>query len=129
MGNRTSPVEFRIPYPRDKSRFCKDFGLNRYWAGAHWSIRKKNADKMHDTVAIALSNEKINRETFAKPVKITFWHNDRMDIDNHAVIEKLIVDSLKGWLLDDDSRKFYKARESRFHSEDYIRVRIEVCDG
>lgn len=129
MGNRTSPVEFRVPYPRDKSRFCKEYGLNRYWAGVHWSVRKKNADAMHDTVAAVLSSAKIKRETFAKPVKVTFWHDDRLDIDNHAVIEKLIVDSLRGWLLENDDKRFYRKKVSCFHTEDYIRVRIEVCDA
>lgn len=129
MGNRTSPVEFRIPYPKNKSQFCKEFGLNRYWAGAHWSVRKRNADAMHDTVAVVLTNAHIKRNTFGKPVKITFWHNDRLDIDNHAVIEKLIVDSIRGWLLDNDDKRFYREKVSRFHGEDYIRVRIEVFDG
>lgn len=126
---RTQPVEFCVHYPRNKSRFCKEYGLNAYYAGMHWSRRKDNADRMHAVVTAALVEAKIGRTPFGRPVRITFWHNDRMDIDNHAVVEKLIVDALKGWLLIGDDRRFYTERASKFHAEDCIRVRIEQIGG
>lgn len=128
-AGRTSPVEFVIPYPRNKSQYCKDYGLNAYYAGMHWSRRKQNADRMHDTVTAVLARDGISRLPFNRPVKITFWHDDRMDIDNHAVIEKLIVDALKGWLLLGDDRRFYGERVSKFHAGDGVRVRIELIGG
>lgn len=124
---RTSPVEIRIPYPRNKSQFCKAYGLNSYYAGMHWAQRKQNADRMHAAVTAVLAQEHISRMPFARPVRITFWHNDRMDVDNHAIVEKLIVDALKGWLLTNDDRRFYIERVSKFHADDCIRVRIEVA--
>lgn len=124
---RTQAVEIRVPYPRNKSQFCKSYGLNAYYAGMHWSKRKENADRMHETVAAVLLRDHVSRMPFGKPVRITFWHNTKMDIDNHAIVEKLIVDALKGWLLVNDDRRFYVERVSKFHSEDYIRVRIEVA--
>lgn len=124
---RTSPVEIRIPYPRNKSQFCKAYGLNAYYAGMHWAQRKQNADRMHDTVTAVLAQEHIGRMPFARPVRITFWHNDRMDVDNHAIVEKLIVDALKGWLITNDDRRFYVERVSKFHADDCVRVRIEVA--
>ena len=124
---RTQPVELRIPYPRNKSQFCKNFGLNAYYAGMHWAQRKQNADRMHDTVTAVLAQEHISRMPFEKPVRITFWHDDRMDVDNHAIVEKLVVDALKGWLLTNDDRRFYVERVSKFHADGCIRVRIEVA--
>lgn len=126
-AGRTQPVELKIPYPRNKSQFCKAYGLNAYYAGMHWSRRKDNADRMHDTVTAVLLRDHVSRLPFAKPVRITFWHCDRMDIDNHAVIEKLIVDALKGWLLENDDRRFYVERVSKFHADECVRVRIEVA--
>lgn len=52
------------------------------------------------------------------------WHNTRMDVDNHAAIEKMTVDALKGWLLRDDDRRHYREKHSFFHDENYMRVVI-----
>ena len=30
------------------------------------------------------------------PVYITFYHTDRLDIDNHAAVGKMVVDAIKG---------------------------------
>ena len=47
-----------------------------------------------------------------------------MDVDNHAAIEKMTVDALKGWLLRDDDRRHYREKHSFFHDENYMRVVI-----
>lgn len=118
-------VEFCVPYPRSKSAYCKRYGLNSYWSGKPWPVRKKDADDMHAVVAYALQAQGITRSLFERPVRITFWHDDNMDIDNHAVVEKLIVDALKGWLLENDGKRWYRERISKFHDMDCVRVRIE----
>lgn len=116
---------FYIPYPGNKSAFCKQFGMNAYWAGKHWSKRKQDAQQMHETVRACLLKSRIPKKVFERPARITFWHNDRMDIDNHAAIEKLIADAIKGWILQDDNRRFYVERVSRFWDENCIRVTVE----
>jgi len=116
---------FTVPYPRNMSAFCKRFGLNAYWSGKHWGQRKSDAEYMHRLVWTALSDQGIPRKPFKKPVRIKFQHNDRMDIDNHAAIEKMIVDALKGWLIENDSRKYYAERTSVFYDGDGIRVVVE----
>ena len=55
---------------------------------------------------------------------ITFKWNDRLDIDNHAVMGKMIVDALKGRLIEDDSRRWLKGIAHYFHDEDFISVEI-----
>lgn len=118
-------IEFEIPYPRNRAAYCKRYGLNAYFAGMHWAQRKKNADDMHSVVTYALLGQGIRKKPFENPVKITFWHNTNMDIDNHAVVEKLIVDALKGYLLVNDGKKWYRERTSRYHDADCVKVRIE----
>lgn len=118
-------MEFTMMYPKAMPRFCKRFGLNAYYAGKHWAMRKADADEMHATVHAELYRQHIPKSIFQHPVKITFYWNDRLDVDNHAVLEKYVIDALKGWLLQDDSRKFLRERDTRFHDAPYIRVVIE----
>ena len=56
---------------------------------------------------------------------ISFFWNDRLDIDNHSVMGKMIVDALKGRLIQDDSRPYLKGVCHYWHDEDYIKVEIE----
>lgn len=121
-------MTFTIPYPRTKSgmkQFCKQFGLNSIYAGKHWSKRHEDAEYMHNTVKAALMQQKIPRKLFDRPVKITFFWNDRLDIDNHAYLGKLIADALKGYLIQDDSRKYYSEVTHKFHDSDFIGVEVE----
>ena len=44
-------IAFEIPYPatkRGKAAWNKRFGLNAYYAGKHWSQRKKDAEELHE---------------------------------------------------------------------------------
>ena len=67
----------------------------------------------------------MRRKPFDNPVIITLFWNDRLDIDNHAVMGKMIVDALKGRLINDDNRKWLKGVCHFFHDEDYILVQIK----
>ena len=117
-------VTFRIPYPRDKAGFCKRFGLNAYWSGKHWGKRKRDSEEVHETVRWCLIQQHIHHMDLG-PVRITFQHNDNLDVDNHAAIEKMIVDALKGWLIPDDNKKWYREKISRFGGGDAIVVTVE----
>ena len=114
-------VEFRIPYPPN---FSREYGLNAYYAGLHWSVRKRRADAWHWIVRAALQEYGIPFGIFTRPVKITFYWDDRLDIDNHAIAAKCTVDALKGYLLQDDSRKYLRAVEHRFWDRGSIGVEI-----
>ena len=47
-----------------------------------------------------------------------------LDIDNHAIMGKMIVDAMKGRVIEDDSRRWVKGVCHYFHDGDYISVEI-----
>jgi hypothetical protein len=120
-------MRFKIPYPptkAGKAQWAKDYGLNAYYAGKHWSKRKKDAEFWHALVRSELRKQGIKPRPFREAVIISFWWNDRLDIDNHAAMGKMIVDALKGVLLQDDTKKYVKGVGHLFHDEDYILVEV-----
>lgn len=119
---------FRIPYPptpAGKKQWTKYYGMNAYYAGKHWAQRKKDADFWHGLTRHCMDAAKLRRKPFEKPVIVTFWWNDRLDIDNHAIMGKMIVDAMKGRLIEDDTRRYLKGVSHLFHDEDCIRVVVE----
>ena len=104
-------IKFTIPYPptkKGKSVFCKRFGLNAYYAGKHWSARKRDAEELHWMTRSAMRRAGIRERILRNPVEITFRWDDRLDIDNHAVLGKAIVDGMKGYILQDDNRRYVR---------------------
>lgn len=126
-GRGNHEIRFIIPYPTTKNgraEWSKKYGLNAYWAGKHWAQRKNDADYWHNLVHSELRRQGI-RGGFDRPVSITFRWNDRLDLDNHAAMGKMIVDALKGVVIPDDSRRWFKRLEYGWHDEDWILVEIE----
>ncbi|MCZ2396142.1 MAG: hypothetical protein LC100_06310 [Chitinophagales bacterium] len=112
-------VEFRIPY-----KVTGNEGLNKLYAGGHWAIRKKKADKWHNLVHESLVNQ-VPRRIFDCPVIIDIAYNSKLDIDNHGYLSKLIVDGMKGYLIHEDSRKYVQGLIQRFHDEgEQIIIRV-----
>ena len=123
--------KFRIPYPKSKAaqkQWTKDYGMNAYYAGKHWSVRKRDADYWHRLVQSHMNEQDVRRVPFKRPVIIIFHWNDRLDIDNHAVMGKMIVDAMKGRVIEDDSRRWVKGVCHYFHSEDYILVEVREVE-
>ena len=118
-------IEFAIPYPRG---FTKNYGLNAYYSGMHWAVRKQRADYWHSIVRAAMIEQRVPRKLLYKPVKITFCWDDRLDIDNHAIAGKMTVDAMKGYLLQEDSRRYVRAVEHRYWDRKCIGVEIEEAD-
>lgn len=118
---------FRIPYPESKAgqkQWAKDYGMNSYYAGKHWSVRKRDAEYWHWLVRAAMNEQNVRRAPFKKPVIVIFRWNDRLDIDNHAVMGKMIVDAMKGRVIEDDNRRWVKGVCHYFHDENYIAVEV-----
>lgn len=118
---------FRIYYPSsnsEKKKWNKMYGMNAYYSGKPWQLRRQDAEFWHLLTRSALNRQEVRRTPFEKPVEISFLWNDRLDIDNHAVMGKMIVDALKGRLINDDSRQWLKGVCHYFHEEDYILVQI-----
>lgn len=112
-------VEFRIPY-----KVTGVEGLNKLYAGAHWAIRKKKADKWHSLVHESLVNQ-LPKRLFNCPVIVQIGYNSRLDIDNHGYLSKLIIDGLKGYLIVDDTRKYVTGLIQKFHNEgDQIIIQV-----
>lgn len=123
--------KFRIPYPKSKAaqkQWSKEYGMNAYYAGKHWSVRKRDADYWHRLVQSHMNEQDVRRVPFKRPVIIIFHWNDRLDIDNHAVMGKMIVDAMKGRVIEDDSRRWVKGVCHYFHSEDYILVEVREVE-
>lgn len=116
---------FEIPYPPKKAEWGKKYSMNALYAGKHWTKRKQDAAYWHTLVHHELMRQKVPKRILQKPVVITFFWNDRMDIDNHAYMGKMIVDGLKGYLLADDSRKYLRGVVHRFHDRDCVLVQVE----
>lgn len=119
---------FRIPYPANKAeqkRWSKEYGVNAYYAGKHWAVRKRDADFWHWLTTLNMNQQNIRRTPFKRPVIITFRWNDKLDLDNHAVMGKMIVDAMKGRLIENDDRRFVRGICHYFHDEDYISVEIK----
>ena len=118
-------IRFEIPYPPKKAEWGKKYSMNALYAGKHWARRKQDAAYWHTLVQYELARQKVAKRILQKPVVITFFWNDRMDIDNHGYMAKMIVDGLKGYLLTDDSRKYLRGVVHRFHDRDCVLVQVE----
>lgn len=119
--------KFKIPYPTTpagKTRWTKLYGFNRFYAGCHWAQRKEAADFWHMVTRSCMNNAGVRKRPFESPVIVTFYWNSRLDIDNHCVMGKMIVDGMKGRLIQDDSRRYLKGVEHYFHDEDFILVEV-----
>lgn len=118
---------FTIDYPKssaERKRWNKQYGLNAIYAGKHWSKRNEDKEFWHLMTHAAMNRAHIPRKMFSKPVNITMHWNDGLDIDNHAYMGKMIVDSLTGWLIQNDNRRYVKSVSHEFHDADYILVEI-----
>lgn len=120
-------ITFTLPYPpgkTGKSTFCRKLGLNAYYAGKHWAQRKKEADELHQLTILSLKKAGIRPKVITHPVEVRFFWDDGLDIDNHAVIGKAVVDALKGVLLPDDNPRWFRRVSHEFWSGGAIRVDI-----
>lgn len=119
---------FRIEYPKTKSgrrEWSRQYGLNSIYAGKHWSKRKADAEYWHRITRAAMAREGIGKNPIGKPVTVCFWWNDRLDLDNHSYMGKMIVDGMKGYLIPEDDRRYVAEIIHRWHDEDYILVEVE----
>lgn len=87
-------------------------------------MRKHEADYWHQLVVCTLREQGFRKHIIGEPVSLVFFFNDRLDCSNHAVYVKFIEDALKGFFLEDDSRKYVKSITMAFHDKDAITVQI-----
>ncbi len=119
---------FEIPYPdtpAGKKQWTKRYGMNAYYAGKHWAVRKADADYWHRLTRYEMQRQKVRTEPFKSPVILSFYWNDRLDCSNHAVMAKMIEDALIGRLIEGDSREWVKGIEHYFWDGDSIKVCVK----
>lgn len=120
-------ARFEIPYPTTKrgmTAWNKRFGVNAYYSGKHYQARKRDADELHQIALTCMRRAKIRRHFVSYPVDVRFFWDDRLDVDNHAVMGKAFVDAMKGYILPDDNRRWLKRVSHEFWDEGKIGVEI-----
>ena len=125
-------VVFSIDYPtnkKQKAQWMRAYSLNAIYAGKHWATRKKDSDFWHWLVESALKKAKVPEKAFLFPVSVWILWNDRLDIDNHAYMGKMIVDALKGRLIPEDSRKFFVDVRHSFYPGESILVMVKEIES
>lgn len=123
-----------IPYPenpKEKTRWAREYSLNRYYAGKHWTKRQKDAEFWHSLTKKAVYDAFDYRPPLPaeQPVMFRFYWNSKLDLDNNSAMGKMIVDGLKGILIKDDNRKHVIGISHYFHDENYIKIEIEEIDA
>lgn len=81
--------------------------LNKFYAGVHWTARKKAADEWHSIFYYALKGLKGLPKKLSGPVTVNvtqFCKGRPRDADNTVVACKFFLDALKmgKWIEDDD---------------------------
>ena len=115
-------MTINLDYPRN---YAKLYGMNAIYAGKHWSKRREDAEFWHVYVHSELRKQGIKKRCFKNPVEIAFYWDDRLDLTNEAYAAKLIEDALKGYIIEDDSKKYVKAIHHFIHDKKCITVKIK----
>lgn len=112
-------IEFTLPI-----KINSKLSLNSIYSGLHWSKRQRQSQKIHEIVKLSMQSQNIPKKLFKKPVNISFkWHS-KLDLDNHGYVAKLIIDSLKGHLIFDDTAKYISSITHEYQSESGVKVRL-----
>ena len=115
---------FRIEYPNTpagKKDWNGKYSDNAFYSGKHWGERKRNADYWHNMVRACIDRAGLRKRPFDRPVAITVYWNDRLDVDNHSIMGKMIVEAMKGRLLQNDNKNWGRSVTHTFHDGgDYI---------
>lgn len=120
-------IRFTIPYPATRKAmtdWSKRYSLNAYWSGKHYESRNRDAKEIHDLTYLSMRKDGIRKGLLEVPVEVWFRWNDGLDADNHAALGKMIVDAMKGYILQDDNRKWVKGVHHRFWSGNAIVVEV-----
>lgn len=122
-------LRFSIDYPKTKAGralWGKEYSLNAIYSGKHWRRRKADAEYWHGLTHAALRRAGIPRGPAKGPVSVRLWYDDRLDLDNHAYIRKLIIDALTGWVIEGDARRHIRRITEGWHDEGRILVEVET---
>ena len=105
------------------------YSMNELYAGGHWSKRKREAEYWHRLTQLEMRSQGIKKRLLKNPVYIRFCFNTAMDVDNHGYLVKMIIDGMKGYLIQDDSKKYVKGYSVEFHSGKGILVEVSEFES
>ncbi len=105
------------------------WSLNKIYSGLHKSVRAKQAQTVHWLVRSAIASQCKPVRIFTNPVMVHIRYNSRLDIDNHGYLSKLIVDGMKGILIQDDTRRYVTGLTQTFHSMYVNKIYVEVIES
>ena len=128
----TRKLVLELPYPdtsEERKKWAQYFGLEAYIKGKLWKNRRDDEAFWDSFVKAELERQRVPIHPFTKPVKICFKWNDRLSLDNHAVMARLITKAMQGWVLSALNRQCYAACEHSFHEQEYIRIEIWEWEG
>lgn len=101
----------------------KQYGLNDN-KGRCWGKVSKLTTEVQELTYYSMLQQKVPRKLFTKPVTIQISYNSNLDCDNHGLVTKWIIDSMKGYLIKDDKKEYVKEVRQKFWDEDGIFVEI-----
>lgn len=101
-----------------------DLSLNKIYAGKSWHKRSREANEYHKLVKFKLMEQRIPKKIFRKPVRIEFFWNSMLDLDNHGYLTKLIIDGLKGYLIANDSKKYVRKITHAYWLGNGVKIKI-----
>jgi len=100
--------------------------LNWICSRKHWGDRNKYADAIRLKTINTLKRHRIPRKPFENPVRISIaYPKDGLDLDNHGFFAKAVIDGMKGWVIEDDAKAYFKEFFQEFYDGDLIRVMVE----
>lgn len=118
-------VKFTVPL----KIIGKKYGLNEIYKGIHWSVRKKTAEEIHELMYYSMMAQHVPKKLFKRPVVISISYNSNLDCDNHGYLTKMLVDGLKGYLIEDDKREFVDEIRQKFYDGKDILIEIWEVDN
>lgn len=98
---------YKIPYTGDIT------SANKIWSSGHWKIRSNTKQKFEKIFSILLLEAKLKK---LSEFSLVTFYNSRHDVDNLSTLQKILVDSMKGVYIEDDSSKCYKSTHTVFDS-------------
>lgn len=120
-------VCFTIPYPETKKGkldWNRKYSLNAYMGRKHYQRCASDTKYFHALTMTALKAAHVKKDPFVVPVEIIFRWDDRLDIDNHSAMGKMILDALKKTIIQDDNPRWVRKVTHEFWDGGQIGVEV-----
>ena len=72
-----------------------------------------------------LVKNKVPKTLFDTSISVEFHWHSKLDLDNHGYAAKLIIDSLKGYVIKDDTKKYITQITHRFWGSKGVKLIIK----